>query len=367
MGIQIKNHFGAGPVRILVVSQTYRNLTGLENIGMDVVEIEDLYARKMDSDGEEFRNKFRIEKFFTVQNRDFTDLTNFLSSGRYDIIHFSLHAYDGKVFFTEKDVLSYDKFISAFDYIRRTKAVIFNICYSAGIAERISSKVPIVLGWEEKVTDGKAKDTSTSFYTPLFNGYPLWGCFRGLIEKPEANCKIFMNRERPEGQKKTLKKFRLAFFASLVLFLMIMTGIFLIKNGKVGSPGPESDSLQIISPVSGSEIVPKADFILSARLRPGGTPWIFVLPPAGKEWWPQYEGHLTERGNWEFPVLAGNASDTGQFTIVAMVIKDQTAEEMKAWLASQGTPNQSDPLSNEILKSFFWYASDTVVVTRVIE
>ena len=80
MGIQIKNHFGAGPVRILVVSQTYRNLTGLENIGMDVVEIEDLYARKMDSDGEEFRNKFRIEKFFTVQNRDFTDLTNFLSS-----------------------------------------------------------------------------------------------------------------------------------------------------------------------------------------------------------------------------------------------------------------------------------------------
>ncbi len=393
MGIQIKNPFGSRPVRILVVSQTYSNFRGLENIEMNVKEIRDLYGRKITEIGREFENKFKIEEFFTVQNRDFKDLTNFVSSGKYDIIHFSMHANDGKVYLTEKDLLSYDTFISAFEYIHRTKAVILNICYSAGIAEKIASKVPMVLGWEEKVTEEKAKYTSTSFYTPLFNGYPVAECFTRLMKKPGPDCKIYMNFERLDDQrkaektpsdsdlikkigseakvvsetKKSVRKIQPVFITSLVLFLLVMSSVFFIKYCKGGPTPPPRDSLKIISPVFGSEVLQKSDFILSAKLRPGGNPWIFVLPPAGKEWWPQYEGHLTDSGNWEVPVLAGNANDTGQFTMIAMVIKARTVEEMKAWLASQGTPNQSDPLSNEILQSFFWYASDTVVVTRVIE
>jgi len=393
MGTQIKNQSGSGPVKILVVSQIYRSFKGFENFDMNVLELEDLYARRIDKNGKEFEDKFKIEKFFSVKNRDFKDLKDFISSGNYGIIHFSMHAHGGRVYFTEKDLLSYDKFISAFEYIHGTEAVIFNICNSVEIAERIAAKVPLVLGWEGRVTEEKAKETSESFYTPLFNSYPVSECFTRLMEKPEPNCKIYMNSERLDDQrkpdktpsdaysinknvsdnkvvsdgKKSVRKKQPAFIISLVLFLLVMSAIFFIKYGKVGSPGLESDSLRIISPVSGSKVVQNTDFILSAKLRNGGIPWIFVLPPAGKEWWPQYKGHLTDSGNWEVPVLAGNANDTGQFTMIAMVIKDQTAEEMDAWLASQGTPNQSDPLSNEIIQSFFWYASDTVIVTRIIE
>ena len=393
MGTQIKNNSGAEPVRILVVSQTYRHFVGFENFGQDVADLEDLHSRKIERNGEEFRKKFIIEKFFRVRNRDFRDLINDISSGEYDIIHFSMHAHGGMVYFTENDLISYEQFISAFDDIHRTAVVILNICYSAGIAERISSKVPMVLGWEEKVTVDRAKDTSTSFYTPLFNGSPVSDCFSRLKENREANCKIFMDSDRLDNQrkqdrpdfnddlinktgsenqvvsdtKKPVRKIRTVFITLMALFIMVMTGIFLMKSRNIGSPGHESDSLQIISPVSGSGVVTGSKFVLSAKVRAGGTPWIFVLPPAGTVWWPQYEGHLKESGNWEFQVLAGNEADTGQFTMVAMVIKDQIAEEMKAWLASQGTSNQSDPLTSEILKSFFWYASDTVVVTRIIE
>jgi len=140
-----------------------------------------------------------------------------------------------------------------------------------------------------------------------------------------------------------------------------------MKYGKDRSVSNEIDSLKIISPVPGAEVVRGTDFVLSAKLRQGGIPWIFVLPPAGNEWWPQYEGHITANGNWEIPVQIGNVIDSGQFTIIAMIIKDQTADEMKEWLASQGTPHQSDPLSHELIKSIFWYASDTVKVNRLTE
>lgn len=387
MGTQIKNNSGAGPVRILIVSQTYSYLGGLENIEMNVKEIRDLYARRIDRYREEFGNKIKINEFFTVQNRDFKDLRDFISSGEYDIIHFSLHAHKGIVYFTEKDHISYDDFVSAFNDIKgKAKVVILNFCNSAEIAKKISGKIPWVLGWDYNVPALKTASATNSFYSSLFYGNPVPVCFRRLSAEPGIiiykDSVQFDNIKESEilpddttihcsenhievdpDQKKSKKRILPAL---IILFALILL-VFFMKNRKPFCGSCEIDSLQIISHKSGANVVQGNDFVISAKLRHGGIPWIFVLPPSGTEWWPQYEGHLTGNGNWEVPVQIGNEVDSGQFTVIAMVIKDHIADEMKAWLASQGTINQSDPLRSEILESFFWYAADTVVVTRVIE
>ena len=82
------------------------------------------------------------------------------------------------------------------------------------------------------------------------------------------------------------------------------------------------------------------------------------------EWWPQNRGIL-ENDHWKFTVSFGNEIDSGRFRALALIIKDNIAADMQDWYRSQSTGIKSDPLSEELVRSFFWYETDTADYYRI--
>ena len=376
------------PVKILVVSQNYEAYSKLGGIKKNVEELESIYARLQIRKGIDFRNRYIIDHFFK-RSVTFEDLRADILSGEYDIIHFSLHSHEGTIFFSDTEQISHSRLGSLFSVKTDIKAVILNICKSYDIIPLICRNVQLVLGWSHEVIIDDAIKVSEIFYSSLFKGRSIEESFKSVAgdkfikpmiykdSKPyiadnehetEENhdMEVQISPIDNEKNKITRKKKLRIILTSIGLILVLL----IVPVNKILNPGnnikitADSDSLQITFPSSGSRVERNEILKLNAKLRSEGRPWVFVLPPGGAQWWPQNGGRL-KGDHWEFPVTFGNEIDSGKFMVLALIIKENIALDMQDWFKSRGTNRQSDPLSEELVRTFFWYEADTAEYYRV--
>lgn len=377
------------PVKILVVSQNYEGYTELDGIKKNVEKLDSLYSRLQIRKSIDFRNRYIIDHFFK-RSDSFEDLRADIISGQYDIIHFSLHSEEGTIFFSDSEQIPYSRFESLFNIKSNIKAVILNICESERMAVTISRYVEWVLGWSHKVIVDDAIKVSEQFYSSLFGDNSIEDSFRAVkadksirpvICKDSAQYNIYEFQEESDHEKdisredhikdidinKDRRKKKLSIIlisVGLILVLLIVPVNKILNPGAYDKRTFDNDSLRIVFPVSGSEVGREETLQIVAKLRSGGRPWIFILPPGGKEWWPQNRGIL-ENDHWKFTVSFGNEIDSGRFRALALIIKDNIAADMQDWYRSQSTGIKSDPLSEELVRSFFWYETDTADYYRI--
>jgi hypothetical protein len=205
---------------------------------------------------------------------------------------------------------------------------------------------------------------SEIFYSSLFKGRSIEESFISVAADKSIKPLIFSNSK--SGDKVTQKK-RLPI---ILISIGLMIALLIVPVNKILNPGTtivktsDNDSLQITFPPSGSTVERNETLRVDAKLRSEGSPWIFILPPGGNVWWPQNGGRLKD-GHWEFPVLFGNETDSGRFMVLALIIKDDIGKGMQEWYDSQGTGIKSDPLSEELVRSFYWYEADTADYYRI--
>lgn len=376
------------PVKILVVSQNYEAYSKLGGIKKNVEELESIYARLQIRKGIDFRNRYIIDDFF-IRSSTFEDLRADILSGDYDIIHFSLHSHEGTIFFSDTEQITHSRLGSLFSAGTDIKAVILNICKSDDIVPVICRNVQLVLGWSHEVIIDDAIKVSEIFYSSLFKGRSIEESFKSVaadkLIKPliYKDSKPYIVEDEPEPEEnhdredqispidnekfkiKRKKKLRIILTSiGLILVLLIVPVNKILNPGTANKRISDTDSLQITFPPSGSRVERTETLKVDAKLRFEGKPWIFILPPGGTQWWPQNGGILKD-DHWEFPVSFGNEIDSGRFCVLALIIKDTIAAEMQEWYDSQSTSIKSDPLSEDLVRSFYWYEADTADYYRI--
>lgn len=379
------------PFRILVVSQKYTEYTDLGEIVNNVNCLIRIYADNIDLRGEDFKKKYEIVNFFDTE-RGYNQLKIFIASGKFDLIHFSLHGREKVIIFSGKEQIPYEEFKKIFIKNTNIKAVILNICESAGMARQIAQNIEWVLGWPKKVILKDATEASDTFYTSLFADNSIEDSFRSVALNESIKPVIYKDSKRyihhvvpPETRKNNRKnqkesphdndtsvndndnkvtlrkKLSIALISIGLILVLLIVPVNKILNPEIV---PDTDSLQISFPPSGSRVERNETLKVDARLIAGRMPWVFILPPGGTEWWPQNKGTMQD-DHWEFRVSFGNEIDSGRFSVLALIIQDKIAVDMQEWYDSQSRVIKSDPLSEELLRSFFWYEADTAHYYRI--
>jgi len=363
MAARINDHTNANPVRILLVSPDYEGYSGLGGVKKNVAMMEGVYARLQKRKGADFRNRYIIDDFFKRSN-NFEDLRADILSGDYDIIHISLHSEEGTIFFSDSEQIPHSKFRSLFSVPTDIKAVILNVCKSDDIVMSIRCNVERVLGWSHEVIYNDAVKVSEIFYSSLFKGRSIEESFKAVAAEKSIKP-LICSISTPDDD--IVQKKRLSI---ILISIGLMILLLIVPVNKILNPGTtilttsDTDSLQILFPPSGSIVERNDTLRIDAKLRAEGIPWIYILPPGGTQWWPQNGGSLKD-DHWEFPVSFGNEIDSGRFWVLAMIIKNNIAAEMQEWYDSQSTSIKSDPLSDELVRSFYWYEADTAIYYRI--
>lgn len=379
------------PIRILVVSQEYDGYDNLGGVKKNVKKLDSVYARLLKNKGDNFRSSYLITYFFDGSG-NFDDLQTDVVWGKYDIIHFSLHGDEKMVLFSDTQQITYSRFESLFSIKSNIKAVILNICESSDMAWEIAKNVDWVLGWSDKVIADDAAEAARVFYTSLFAGNSIEDSFRYikgnkeikpviydhsvlLVEQKDTTKNTFVkdnddefqrsNADSVSGEKNNKNTILIVLIVLGLLFIIILVPFNKILNRRIVSDiNAWTDSLKIEYPHSGSTVQRSETIIVNAKLRSGGKPWIFILPPGGSEWWPQ-SGGIQEDEKWYFPITLGNEVDSGKFRVIALILKDSIAMDMQQWYNSQATDIKSDPLSDEVVRSFFCGEADTADYNRI--
>ncbi|HBE40982.1 MAG TPA: hypothetical protein DDW27_07225, partial [Bacteroidales bacterium] len=278
MGSKVKEQVEESLVRILVVSQIYRDYKNFGEIDENVNCLKRIYAENVDIHGEDFKKKFEIVHFFD-KDRNFQQLKIFIASGDYDLIHFSLHGDEGVIIFSNTEQIPYSKFETIFSLKHNIKAVILNICESAGMTRIIARNTDWVLGWNQKVILKDATEAADTFYTSFFAGNSIEDSFMCVASNESINpliyqdSKLYIPDDEPEPEEnhdgedeirqidneknKITRRKKLVFTLTsigLVLVLLIVPVNKILNPGTTNKITVDADSLQITFPSSGSRV-----------------------------------------------------------------------------------------------------------------
>ncbi|MBN1132130.1 MAG: hypothetical protein JXR52_08675 [Bacteroidales bacterium] len=369
-------------MNILIVSQDYRDFDRkFGDIGQDTRLLKEIYTHFHDRKGTGFKKEFTIEYFFDTP-KDFRELRTRIATGNYDLVHFSLHGYNGKIFFSDSEELSFQRFASLFSAKSNVKAVILNICESSVLAGQISKNIDRVIGWENKPTVAETQKLTEEFYFHLFGGSSLSESFKALEDLEDIQPVIYQpgetdKQDKPKKRKHPVIKWILpGIIIIAILLIIIITTLNRVGNEEKKIPPEErqtpketvtgniDDKLVINYPSANSTVAPNEVIAFTAHLRSGSKPWVFIQPPNAGVWYPQFRPETKDSINWQVRCTIGNPMDSGEFTIIVMAVDNSIAGDMLTWINSQGTETSSEPLSPEILETFCRYAADTIKVLR---
>jgi hypothetical protein len=120
-------------------------------------------------------------------------------------------------------------------------------------------------------------------------------------------------------------------------FLLILVFLFI-----TGSLSAQNCEVRFTEPAAGSRIGGIPLVRGTATIPRSGHLWILAHKAGFNGFFPQGNGAAQLIGNeWEVLVYLGNKGDYGQFEIIALVVSDQTHQELENWV--QNAPKTQPP------------------------
>lgn len=111
-------------------------------------------------------------------------------------------------------------------------------------------------------------------------------------------------------------------FAALLLLLSFISFTY-----------AQNCNVKITSPENGSHVDGNGLVSGTVDLPPNGYLWLFSHKLGFNGWWPQGNGPAQIMGNqWDVLVYYGVKNDFGRFEVIAMVVDEQTHEDLKKWV-----------------------------------
>ncbi|NLP60857.1 hypothetical protein [Paraburkholderia sacchari] len=117
-----------------------------------------------------------------------------LLSHRPDVVHFSAHAEDGELLFSNEKGnpvnITGTILKTFFNYERRPQLVYFNACNSHALAKAVVEVVPAAIGTTTLVSNGAARASAIAFYHRILYGGTVRDAFevsRGMLDTLEGN------------------------------------------------------------------------------------------------------------------------------------------------------------------------------------
>jgi len=117
---------------------------------------------------------------------------------------------------------------------------------------------------------------------------------------------------------------------SLLLGFLLFSATLFSQDCKIQITAPEQGS-----PIDGEGLVSG-----KVLLPPNGHVWLLSHKVGFSGWWPQGNGAAQVIGeDWDVLVYYGNKGDYGKFEVIAMVVDNQTHQDLKNWVKNAPKTN----------------------------